>query len=230
MSSNTSHRPNRINNRAEGSPDSWEQQEPPNPLRTSTLPAIQEPREMRIGDTGILAIVTQGEDSDDQTDVQDSSLTRDEVTLETDIKTDSSMRTDMDKQPVLIVEDSVEIGEVILATLEGMGLDAHHAVHGRIAIDLLPKIDPTLIFMDIGLPDISGWKMLDLIREYYAGVGKDVPDIIVITAYGDPANRLIGKLQNIHSYLIKPFTPDQVENIARMALNGERPDEDASIS
>jgi DNA-binding response OmpR family regulator len=52
-----------------------------------------------------------------------------------------------------------------------------------------------------------------------------MPPIIIITAYGDPANRVIGKLQNIHSYLVKPFTPDQVERVVAMALRGERPDD-----
>ena len=79
--------------------------------------------------------------------------------------------------------------------------------------------------MDIGLPDILGWKMLDLIKEAYADKETMIPTIIVITAYGDPANRLNGKLQNIHSYLLKPFTPDEVERVVGMALRGERPPE-----
>ena len=38
-----------------------------------------------------------------------------------------------------------------------------------------------------------------------------MPAVIVITAYGDPANRLVGKLHGVYSYLIKPFTPHEVE-------------------
>ena len=46
-----------------------------------------------------------------------------------------------------------------------------------------------------------------------------MPKIIVITAYGDPANRLIGKLQNVHEYLVKPFTSDEVERVVLSALS-----------
>lgn len=229
MSYGTSPRPKKVNYQSEGSPDNWEEQEPANPLRTSTLPAIFDTKDIRIGETGTLTVVNVGEDDDISSESQDSGLTHDEITQEFDVDTDPDMRTDMGNKSVLIVEDSVEIGEVIQATLEGMGLDARHVVHGKLALEMLPDFDPQVIFMDIGLPDITGWKMLDHIREYYDNVGKDEPPVIVITAYGDPANRLIGKLQNIHSYLIKPFTPDQVENVASMALRGERPDEDAPI-
>jgi len=50
--------------------------------------------------------------------------------------------------------------------------------------------------------------------------GQPMPAIIVITAYGDPANRLVGKLQGIYDYLIKPFTPDEIEREVRKALGG----------
>ena len=44
------------------------------------------------------------------------------------------------------------------------------------------------------------------------------PFIVVMTAYGDPANRLMGKLQGVDSYLIKPFTPDEIERTVRQVL------------
>jgi DNA-binding response OmpR family regulator len=90
-------------------------------------------------------------------------------------------------------------------------------------LEKIKALNPALLLMDIGLPDITGWKMLDSIKEHYTSSNLPMPVIIVITAYGDPANRLIGKLQNIHSYLIKPFTPDEVETLVRMAMRGEAP-------
>jgi DNA-binding response OmpR family regulator len=46
-----------------------------------------------------------------------------------------------------------------------------------------------------------------------------MPKVVIITAYGDPANRLIGKLQNVHDYLIKPFTAEEVERVVLGALS-----------
>lgn len=127
--------------------------------------------------------------------------------------------------PILIVEDTIELAEVIQATLEGMGFDSVFETHGKTGLARLEEIRPQLVITDIGLPDITGWKMLDSIKELYADVPEEMPTIIVITAYGDPANRLIGKLQDIHSYLLKPFTPTQVEEIVTMVMRGEKPED-----
>jgi DNA-binding response OmpR family regulator len=116
---------------------------------------------------------------------------------------------------VLIVEDTTELAEVIQATLERLGITAYHETHAGKALDIFKKEKPDLILLDIGLPDMSGWKLLDGIKE----LDKDnMPHFIVITAYGDPANRLMGKLQEVDSYLIKPFSPDEVERVVGKVL------------
>jgi CheY-like chemotaxis protein len=181
---------------------------------------------LRAGDTGIM-VKAQTPEGPDATEKQDSSLTKEEATVP-DVKANAAPSAEplsdavVGKPLALVVEDTVELGEVIQATLEGMGIDTAYATHGKTGLEKLKEINPTLLLMDIGLPDITGWKMLDSIKEHYAA-NPDIkmPAIIVITAYGDPANRLIGRLQNIHSYLLKPFTPDQVEKLVRMALRGE---------
>jgi len=216
--------------KAEGSPDDRERREPLSALRTSTVPAVQESASsMPNSDTGVNMTVRLNVEGSDNNEAQDSSLTKEETKASSkgsapvaEIEAEST-ETQKDSK-VLIVEDSVELGEVIEATLKGIGLQAHHETRGKSGVDKLKDFNPDVVVMDIGLPDITGWKMLDLIKEHYTTVGKEMPQIIVITAFGDPANRLIGKLQNIHSYLIKPFTPDEVERLVKMALAGEQPE------
>jgi CheY-like chemotaxis protein len=152
-------------------------------------------------------------------------LTKDETKLDARYESDADMGESKEVPPILIVEDTIELAEVIQATLEGMGLEAVYETHGKTGLERLRELNPNLVLMDIGLPDITGWKMLDNIKEHYTDIESEMPTIIVITAYGDPANRLIGKLQKIHSYLVKPFTPDQVERVVEMALRGEKPAE-----
>ena len=48
-----------------------------------------------------------------------------------------------------------------------------------------------------------------------------MPIIIVITAYGDPANRLVAKFQGVYNYLIKPFTSDEVEQVVMSAIRSK---------
>ncbi len=181
---------------------------------------------MLAGDTGLI-VKAQTPEGPDATEKQDSTITKEEATLadsaaKTAPKPDLLVTVPVGKPLALVVEDTVELAEVIQATLEGMGLDTAYATHGKTGLEKLKEINPDLLLMDIGLPDITGWKMLDSIKEHYAATpSAKMPAIIVITAYGDPANRLIGKLQNIHSYLLKPFTPDEVEKLVRLALSGE---------
>jgi CheY-like chemotaxis protein len=75
---------------------------------------------------------------------------------------------------------------------------------------------PDVLLLDIGLPDMTGWQLLEDMREREGDT--NMPKVVIITAYGDPANRLIGKLQNVHDYLIKPFTSEEVERVVLGAL------------
>lgn len=226
----STHSSTRTRNAAEGSPDRYEEREPRNPLKTSTMPAIRiSSLDDNHSETGIIPIVNLSTEGKEDSDSQDASLTKDETRLpETNTpEADDQTAPEEDAEttvPVVIVEDTVELAEVIQATLESMGIEAIYATHGKTGLERIKELNPDLVVMDIGLPDITGWKMLDAIKEHYEGNGKDMPTIIVITAYGDPANRLIGKLQKIHSYLLKPFTPDQVEKIVGMAMRGEKPE------
>ncbi len=117
---------------------------------------------------------------------------------------------------VLIVEDAIELAEVIAATLERINIQTFHETHVERALETFAAYLPDAILLDISLPDKTGWKLLDEIKaqpdlEY-------TPIVIVITAHGDPANRLMGKLQGVYSYLVKPFTPDEVEAVVARAL------------
>jgi CheY-like chemotaxis protein len=154
--------------------------------------------------------------------VQQASQPKKEPEMLSELPTDS-------KTPILIVEDTPDIAEIIQATLEGMGLNTVYAGNGKQGLELMKTHKPRVILLDIGLPDITGWRMLDHIKEHYSEVKLDLPSVIIITAYGDPANKLIGKLQNVYSYLVKPVLPDQVERVVNMALKGESPPNPASL-
>ena len=122
----------------------------------------------------------------------------------------------MKDKTVLIVEDTVELAEVIQATLERMGATTYHETHGAKALEMFRDNRPDLVLLDIGLPDMLGWKVLDAIKE----MDRDSrPRVIIITAYSDAANRVMGKLQDVDEYLIKPFSPDEVERVVSSVLN-----------
>ncbi len=120
---------------------------------------------------------------------------------------------------VLIVEDTIELADIIRAALKNMNVLTFHEARGLSALRVYHDIRPDLVLLDIGLPDMSGWKLLDTIKE--SQVDGRRPMIVVITAYGDPANRLMGKLQSVDDYLIKPFTLESVRNIVQRMIDRE---------
>jgi CheY-like chemotaxis protein len=117
---------------------------------------------------------------------------------------------------VLILEDTTELAEVIQATLERLNMQVAIETHGGKALSHYETVKPDVVLLDLGLPDMNGWKFLEAVKEKYK---TQLPIIIVITAYGDPANRLVGKLQGVYDYLIKPFTSDEVERVVTGALS-----------
>jgi len=212
--------PAEVNDLAEGSPSSYEIAEPANRLKTSLLPAIDsttynKDATSEAEKTANVNVKVEGEDDGDE---QDASLTVDEAKKVPSSEKSPSATGEKSPQ-ILIVEDTTELAEVIQATLERMNMTTYHETHGTKAIDLLKKISPDVVLLDISLPDMTGWKILDVIKEKQLENKKKSPVVIIITAYGDPANRLVGKLQGVHSYLIKPFTSDEIEKIVAQALS-----------
>lgn len=203
---------------AEGSPERRETQEPQSPLQTTTVPSIKPDTDViPKAETGqVPAVRSQAEGQDDH-DSQDA----DRITEETRPMPESVHNTTSTRAPsVFIVEDTIELAEVISATLERMNMKTATETHGGKALARYAEVDPDVILLDIGLPDITGWQFLEGIKETRKDTNK-MPIVIVITAYGDPANRLVGKLQGVHDYLVKPFTADEVEKVVQRALSSK---------
>lgn len=204
----------------EGSADSDDFREPRNPLATSLNPIVKGILDgsAPAAETGIVSAVEISHEGVDTNDSQDASRTTAEA--KPIPKAQRAVGADGKSAPVvLIVEDTMELAEVIQATLERMNMVTIHETHGGKALNSLEEVKPDVVLLDIALPDMTGWKILDTLKEKYTP--ETMPAVIVITAYGDPANRLVGKLQGVFSYLIKPFTSDEVEEIVKRALNSE---------
>jgi DNA-binding response OmpR family regulator len=108
---------------------------------------------------------------------------------------------------VLLVEDTPEFATMTLSALEHFGLQASHADDGEAALKHLADNKPDLILLDLNLGGMSGWQVLEYVKQQHGEHG--IP-VIVLTAFSDNANRIIGKLQYVNKYLVKPFTPNEL--------------------
>lgn len=204
---------------AEGSPESPEEREPASPRQTAVTPMVR-PNSLRtapVAETGMVAaVVLTGEGDDDDSETQDASRTSAETQSLPAAQSAFQAKAQLS---ALIVEDTLELAEILQVTLERMHMITAHESHGSRAVTRFNEMKPDVVLLDIGLPDGPGWKVLDSIREHQTKIGGRMPAVIVITAYGDPANRLVGKLHGVFSYLIKPFTPNEIESTVRNALS-----------
>lgn len=120
----------------------------------------------------------------------------------------------------LIIEDSEDQGEILSITLKRLKMHAIVEPSGKGALQKYRQVGADLIMLDINLPDMSGWEVLDAIKEIPPD--EKPPAVIVLTAYGDQKNRLAGKLRGIDAYLVKPFLPDRITEVVLTVMENRR--------
>lgn len=100
---------------------------------------------------------------------------------------------------ILLVEDARDLAEVIARELRALDYTVLHAADGLSALQLHAKHEPDLIILDWMLPKLDGLEVLRQIRRDSA-----VP-ILMLTARGEEADRVIGLEVGADDYLAKPF-------------------------
>ena len=115
--------------------------------------------------------------------------------------------TERSDYTILVIEDTPAMADLTMLTLQRGGFDAVLAEDGESAIKYLGDNLPHLILLDLNLPGVSGWDVMQFLTTTH---GSGSVPVIVTSAYGDSTNRVIGKLQNVHKYLVKPFKPSEL--------------------
>jgi len=120
---------------------------------------------------------------------------------------------------ILIVEDEPSIASFVAMYLKRAGFAVRVAVTGEEAIDQAAAEAPSLIVLDLMLPDLDGIDVCRRVRQR-----SDVP-ILMLTARDDDIDKIIGLEVGADDYLTKPFNPGElvarVKSILRRA-NPER--------
>ncbi len=108
---------------------------------------------------------------------------------------------------ILIVEDEKPISNLIRLSLKKAGYDCSCAYDGAEAADLIEKQSFDLILLDIMLPEIDGFSLMEYIRPM------GIP-VIFLTAKNAVADRVRGLNMGAEDYLVKPF--EIIELLARV--------------
>ena len=116
---------------------------------------------------------------------------------------------------ILVVDDEPIVRDVVVRYLERDGFRTVEASSGDEAQRLLERDPPALVVLDVMLPGIDGFELCRWIRSH-----SDLP-ILMLTARGEEADRIVGLELGADDYLTKPFSPRElavrVRNLLRRA-------------
>jgi CheY-like chemotaxis protein len=116
---------------------------------------------------------------------------------------------------VLVVEDDVHIATVLRTYLEAEGYRVEVAEDGQAAIQLARTLDPFAITLDISLPKLDGWSVLNALKHEPSTA--EIP--VVIVSIVD--NRDFGLVLGASEYLVKPIDHERLRSVLH-SLNGMR--------
>jgi DNA-binding response OmpR family regulator len=116
---------------------------------------------------------------------------------------------------VLLVEHEGPVRTYLEQQLADDGFEVLAAERGGAALDLAENAQPDLVLLDAVLPDASGFELCSRLREGEPGRrwNRDVP-VIMVSARGDPVDRVRGFARGCDDYVVKPFVYDEL--VARM--------------
>jgi two-component system phosphate regulon response regulator PhoB len=120
---------------------------------------------------------------------------------------------------ILIVDDEEDILDLLEYNLGVSGFQVERALSGRLALEAAEKNPPDLVLLDEMLPDLRGFEVLRALRS--RPKTQAVP-IILLTARGNEADKLIGFELGADDYVTKPFSPGELLARVRAVLKRSR--------
>lgn len=120
---------------------------------------------------------------------------------------------------ILVVDDDPDIRELIQAILEGDGHNVTLAADGQEALNKLKRRPYDLVVLDIMMPTMSGYEVLEQIL---AMPSRASTPVIVVTAKHDPTGVMREVKGGAIDHLAKPFLPEELEDVVARALHANQ--------
>ncbi|MFT4416606.1 response regulator transcription factor [Fredinandcohnia humi] len=115
----------------------------------------------------------------------------------------------MTEGKVLVVEDEAPIRRLIAFNLQRSNFEVLEAGFGESAIQIVKEDEPTIVILDLMLPDMDGFEICTRMRE----INPQLP-IIILSARGQDMDKIMGLELGADDYIVKPFNP--LELVARV--------------
>jgi DNA-binding response OmpR family regulator len=122
------------------------------------------------------------------------------------------------KPLILIVDDDAELSGMLVELLQREGWATHTVLTGGDGERDLAAMSPDLVLLDVMLPDTNGYDLCRRWRALYPALG-----LVMLTARGDPMDRVLGLEIGADDYLAKPFEARELVARVRALLRRTAP-------
>jgi two-component system KDP operon response regulator KdpE len=122
------------------------------------------------------------------------------------------MPDEFERRRILVVDDEERMVRFIRLNLEHDGFQVSEAFNGKEAIQKIRDVTPDLILLDVMMPDLDGFEVLETVREV-----SQVP-VIMLTAKGEEDDRVRGLELGADDYVTKPFSPRELVSRVKAVL------------
>jgi len=112
----------------------------------------------------------------------------------------------MTNHRILIIEDEAALANALATVCKRLDAEATLCASGQRGLQRLAKENFSLVILDVGLPDISGWQVLETVNQSVAR-----PPVLIITARGTLDNALASRQLGAAAYLVKPLDLRELE-------------------
>ena len=130
--------------------------------------------------------------------------------LETAAEEPKASESACESRRVLVVDDNLDAAETLAMMLEILGQTTSQAHDGNAALKVAAEFKPEVVFMDIGLPGLSGHEAAVRMRK---DLGMTDVYIVALSGYGTEEDRRKSMHAGFDNHLVKPLDPSQLPKI-----------------
>lgn len=121
------------------------------------------------------------------------------------------------KEKIVIIEDDLAISQMYRMKFEVEGYNVEIAENGKIGLELIEKMRPDVVLLDLMMPEMNGDEMLAKLRA--TDYGKDIR-VIILTNMGEQEAPKTLEALNVDSFIVKAeMTPRQVAEFVKKRID-----------
>jgi DNA-binding response OmpR family regulator len=111
------------------------------------------------------------------------------------------------KLRIIAADDDKDTVRTLATVLQHEGHEVREVYRGDAVLRMVLEFKPDALFLDIGMPGMSGYEVARTLRERY---GDNCPLLIALTGWNKTSERLLGQIVGFHHYVTKPYATEEL--------------------